>query len=76
MIRLALVLLVLTACGGSMHQLNQLARDDLQCDHNLVITKVDEKTRKVDGCGKSRTYVEACDAQEECRWVQDSGTLE
>jgi hypothetical protein len=77
MTRIAPLLILLVACGGgSMHQLNQLARDDLQCDHNLVFTKVDEKTRKVDGCGKTRTYVEVCDAQQECRWVQDTGPLE
>jgi hypothetical protein len=77
MTRLAPLLLLLAACGGgSMQQLNQLARDDLQCEHNLMFTKIDEKTRKAEGCGKTRTYVEVCDAKEECRWVQDTGTSE
>jgi hypothetical protein len=61
-----------TACGGSMTELNTLARDDLQCDSNLTFTKVDEGTRIASGCGKEVTYTEQCDAKDECHWVRDS----
>jgi hypothetical protein len=61
----------IAACGGSMHQLNTLARDDLQCDHNLMFTRIDDKTRRAEGCGKSATYTEVCNAKDECSWVRD-----
>jgi len=64
--------LALAACSGTMRELNTLARDDLKCDSNLVFTNVDDKTRIASGCGKEVTYVEQCDANDECHWVRDS----
>jgi hypothetical protein len=69
---ISMVLLLAAACGGSMTELNTLARDDLRCDSNLTFTKVDEKTRIASGCGKEITYTEQCDAKDECHWVRDS----
>ena len=66
------IALTATACGGSMTELNTLARDDLGCDSNLTFTKVDEGTRIASGCGKEVTYTEQCDAKDECHWVRDS----
>jgi hypothetical protein len=58
------------ACGSSFP--NQLARDDLQCPGNLIFTRIDDRTQKVNGCGKEVTYVEVCDAEDKCNWVRDS----
>jgi len=67
-----MALLLAGACGGTMRELNTLARDDLRCDSNLTFTKVDEHTRIASGCGKEVTYSEQCDANDECHWVRDS----
>lgn len=73
MIKLAIVaILLLCACGGSMTELNTLARDDLRCDSNLTFTKVDEHTRIASGCGKELTYTEQCNEKDECHWVRDA----
>jgi hypothetical protein len=69
---LSMVLLLAAACGGSMTELNTLARDDLKCDSNLMFTKVDEQTRIASGCGKEITYTEQCNAKDECHWSRDS----
>jgi hypothetical protein len=69
---ISMVFLLATACGGSMTELNTLARDDLKCDSNLTFTKVGEQTRIASGCGKEITYNEQCDANDKCHWVRDS----
>ena len=69
---ITLTLLCAAGCGGSMTELNTLARDDLRCDSNLTFTKVDEHTRTASGCGKEITYSEQCNEKDECHWVRDS----
>jgi hypothetical protein len=69
---ISITLLLATACGGTMRELNTLARDDLRCDSNLTFTKVNDQTRIASGCGKEVTYVEQCDAKDECHWSRDS----
>jgi hypothetical protein len=52
---------------------------DLHCTKDeMSVTKLDEKTRGVRGCGRQATYVEMCDAAptsmlRTCSWVMDSG---
>jgi hypothetical protein len=66
------ILVLATACGGSMTELNTLARDDLKCDSNLTFTNVDDRTKIASGCGKELTYTEQCNAKDECHWVRDT----
>ena len=68
----SLSLFLVVGCGGTMRELNTLARDDLKCDSNLTFTKVNEGTRIASGCGKEVTYTEQCDKSDECHWVRDS----
>ena len=69
---LLLILLALSACSGTMRELNTLARDDLKCDSNLTYTTVDAQTKVASGCGKEVTYAEQCDGHDECHWVRES----
>lgn len=69
-----IVAAVVVGCGGSAHQLNTLARENLQCDHNIVFTHIDDKTQRANGCGRQATFVQLCDVEGECNWMRDNTT--
>ena len=60
-------------------QLVKRAAFDLDCPTEPVsITRIDEKTRGVRGCGRQATYVELCDGPADnvtrsCVWVMNNG---
>ena len=57
-------------------QLLKRAAFDLRCTKDeLRVTKIDERTRGVRGCGKRATYVQSCGQVtpfEDCTWVMNT----
>src|SRR4051794_9915816 len=53
---------------------------DLDCPSEpMSITRIDEHTRGVRGCGRHATYVQLCDAavdnpMRSCTWIMNSGS--
>jgi hypothetical protein len=42
----------------------------MQCSEDqLQLTRLDDRTMGVRGCGQQGTYVESCDNQMDCTWV-------
>ena len=54
---------------------------DLQCPREaLSVTKIDDQTRAVEGCGHQATYVEMCDAPPDivlrsCTWLANTANV-
>ena len=65
--------LLLTGCSATLEQLKDRATFDLQCSENqLRLTRIDDRTYGVAGCGKRATYVDTCDqlqTRADCTWV-------
>jgi hypothetical protein len=62
----------------SRDRLLKRAAFDLNCTKDeLSVTKLDDRTRGVRGCGQKATYVESCDAPpssfgRKCTWVMNT----
>jgi hypothetical protein len=58
-------------CSATKDQLLKRAAFDLGCTKDeMRVTRIDQRTRGVRGCGKQATYIESCDsARASCTWV-------
>jgi hypothetical protein len=62
----------------SRDKLLRRAAFDLNCTKDeMSVTKLDERTRGVRGCGRQATYVQSCDAPptaivRNCTWVMNT----
>ena len=66
-------LLLVLGCGPNEAQLRSRAAYDLRCaEDQLQLTKLDKRTRGVDGCGRRATYVWVCEGS--CTWMLNMNT--
>lgn len=78
-------LLLAASLGACVHatdgKLLSRASYDMHCPQaQLRITKLDSRTRGVEGCGQQATYVESCDGDRssmttKCTWVLNTDSL-
>jgi hypothetical protein len=72
------LLLLASGCGGApVENLVARAQFDLSCpEQEIRVTKIDDRTRGITGCGRRATYIEVCDmtgwGPMNCRWVANS----
>jgi hypothetical protein len=69
-------LLLVLGCGPNEAQLRSRAAYDLRCpEAQLQLTKLDKRTRGVDGCGRRATYVWVCQGatgDSGCTWMMNT----